>query len=92
MRDLAVLFCICLRRSPDSTSPGGARSLVAESVLVKQQLLILERIRHHIAAATPPRPVAIARTNSQRTARVGRTQAAWYKPQITVLKSTKSRF
>jgi hypothetical protein len=36
-------FSICWRLSPGS--PGGARAVMAESVLVKQQLLILNRSR-----------------------------------------------
>ena len=35
---------------------------------------------HHVAAATPPRTVTIARTNSQRTARVGRKHPIQLEP------------
>src|SRR5579864_9447239 len=42
MRDLAVLFLHLLLTV---AGPGGARAVVAESVLVKQQLLILNRSR-----------------------------------------------
>src|ERR1700736_1671077 len=45
MRDLAVLFLHLLATVARLTGPGGARSVVAESVLVKQQLLILNRSR-----------------------------------------------
>src|SRR5216684_3544911 len=45
MRDLAVLFLHLLATVVRLAGPGGARSLVAESVLVKQQLLILNRSR-----------------------------------------------
>src|ERR1700730_7722414 len=45
MRDLAVLFLHLLATVARLAGPGGARSLVAESVLVKQQLLILNRSR-----------------------------------------------
>ena len=38
-------FSICWRRSSGSPVSGGARSVVAESLLVKQQLLILNRSR-----------------------------------------------
>ena len=43
MRDLAVLFLHLLTTVVRLAGPGGARSVVAESVLVKQQLLILNR-------------------------------------------------
>jgi putative transposase len=45
VRDLAVLFLHLLATVARLAGPGGARSLVAESVLVKQQLLILNRSR-----------------------------------------------
>ena len=45
MRDLAVLFLHLLTTVVRLAGPGGARSVVAESVLVKQQLLILNRSR-----------------------------------------------
>ncbi len=45
MRDLAVLFLHLLATIARLAGPGGARSVVAESVLVKQQLLILNRSR-----------------------------------------------
>src|SRR5713101_4264862 len=45
MRDLAVLFLHVLATVARLAGPGGARSVVAESVLVKQQLLILNRSR-----------------------------------------------
>ena len=43
VRDLAVLFIHLLTTVARLAGPGGARSVVAESVLVKQQLLILSR-------------------------------------------------
>ena len=46
MRDLAVLFLHLLATVARLAGPGGARSVVAESVLVKQQLLILNRSRN----------------------------------------------
>ena len=46
MRDLAVLFIHLITTIARLAAPGGARSVVAESVLVKQQLLILNRSRH----------------------------------------------
>ena len=45
MRDLAVLFLHLIVTIVRLAGPGGARSVVAESVLVKQQLLILNRSR-----------------------------------------------
>ena len=46
MRDLAVLLLHLLATVARLAGPGGARAVVAESVLVKQQLLILNRSRH----------------------------------------------
>jgi hypothetical protein len=45
MRDLAVLLLYLLATVARLAGPGGARSIVAESVLVKQQLVILNRSR-----------------------------------------------
>src|SRR5262245_31639777 len=45
VRDLAILFLHLLATVARLAGPGGARSVVAESVLVKQQLLILNRSR-----------------------------------------------
>src|SRR4030081_1503991 len=45
MRDLAVLFLHLLATVARLAGPGGARSVVAESVLIKHQLLILNRSR-----------------------------------------------
>ena len=45
MRDLAVLFLHLLATVARLAGPGGARAVPAESVLVKQQLLILNRSR-----------------------------------------------
>jgi hypothetical protein len=45
MRDLAVLVLHLLTTFARLAGPGGARAVVAESVLVKQQLLILNRSR-----------------------------------------------
>jgi putative transposase len=45
MRDLAVLLLHLLATVARLAGPGGARAVVAESVLVKQQLLILNRCR-----------------------------------------------
>jgi hypothetical protein len=45
MRDLATLFIHPITTLARLASPGGVRSVVAESVLVKHQLLILNRSR-----------------------------------------------
>jgi putative transposase len=45
MRDLALLFLHLLATVTRLAGPGGARAVVAESVLVKHQLLILNRSR-----------------------------------------------
>ena len=45
MRDLAVLLLHLLATIARLSGPGGARSVVAESVLVKHQLLTLNRSR-----------------------------------------------
>ena len=45
MRDLAVLFLHLLATVVRLVGPGGARSVVAQSLLVKHQLLILNRSR-----------------------------------------------
>jgi putative transposase len=45
VRDLAVLFLHLLATVARLAGPGGARSVVAESLLVKHQLLILNRSR-----------------------------------------------
>jgi putative transposase len=53
VRDLAVLLLHLLATVARLAGPGGARSVVAESVLVKHQLLILNRSRKR---APNPRP------------------------------------
>jgi hypothetical protein len=45
VRDLVVLFLHLLVSVARLAGPGGARAVVAESVFVKQQLLILNRSR-----------------------------------------------
>ena len=45
MRELVILFVHALATLARLWGPGGIRSVVAESVLVKQQLLILNRSR-----------------------------------------------
>ena len=49
MRDLAVLVLHLLATVARLAGPGGVRSVVAESVLVKQQFLILNRSRKTVA-------------------------------------------
>jgi len=45
MRDLLTLFLHLVVTVARLVGPGGARSIVAESLLVKQQLLVLSRPR-----------------------------------------------
>ena len=53
MRDLAVLFLHLLTTIARLAGPGGARAVVAESVLVTHQLLILNRSRHRAPNLRP---------------------------------------
>src|SRR6185503_14623929 len=46
MRDLVILFVHITATRARLLGPGGIRSVVAESVLIKQQLLILDRSHH----------------------------------------------
>ena len=45
MRDLAILFLHLITTVVRMLGRGGARSIVAESLLIKQQLLIVNRFR-----------------------------------------------
>jgi len=45
MRDLAIIFVHVLVTIARLPGPGGARSIVAESILLKHQLLIVNRSR-----------------------------------------------
>ena len=47
MRDLITLLVYLIATLARLMGPGGARSVIAESLLVKQQLLILNRSRQH---------------------------------------------
>ena len=47
MRDLVILFIHLVTTVARMARPGGIRSVIAESVLVKHQLLILHRSRQH---------------------------------------------
>ncbi len=53
MRDLAILFVHMLTTIAKLMGPGGARAVVAESLLVKHQLLILNRNRKRAANLDP---------------------------------------
>ncbi len=53
MRDLAILFVHLLTTIAKLTRPGGARAVVAESLLVKHQLLILNRSRMRAPVLRP---------------------------------------
>ena len=53
MRELAVLFLHLLATVARLAGPGGARSVVAESVLVKHQLLNLNRSRKRLPNLRP---------------------------------------
>jgi len=46
MRDLVILFIHLITTLARLAKPGGIRSVIAESLLVKHQLLILNRARH----------------------------------------------
>ena len=46
MRDLVILFVHIIATLARLLGPGGIRSVVAESVLIKQQVLILNRSHH----------------------------------------------
>jgi len=59
MRELVVLFLHLLATVARLAGPGGARAMVAESLLVKQQLLILNRSRKR-----SPNLLCVVRTGS----------------------------
>jgi putative transposase len=61
MHDLAVLILHLLATVARLAGPGGARAGVAESVLVKQQLLILNRSRRLTRAAIVLKPSTLLR-------------------------------
>jgi hypothetical protein len=58
MRDLAILFLHLISTIAKLFGPGGARSIVAESLLVKHQLLIVNRSRER--APNLPRRIALS--------------------------------
>ena len=53
MRDLVILFVHIIATFARLLGPGGIRAVVAESVLIKQQLLILNRSRHRSPSLRP---------------------------------------
>jgi hypothetical protein len=53
MRDLVILFIHLIATFARLLGPGGRRCVVAESVLVKQQLLILNAVAAHEFASLP---------------------------------------
>ena len=53
MRDLAILFIHLLTTIARLMRPGGARAIVAESLLVKHQLVILNRGRERAPSLRP---------------------------------------
>jgi hypothetical protein len=77
VRDLAVLF-LHLVATVARLAPGGVRSVVAESVLVKHQLLILNRSRKRSPNLRPSdRVVAGKAANCCRSARFSKTSSRW---------------
>ena len=53
MRDMVILFIHLIATVARVLGPGGARSVVAESLLVKQQLLVLNRPRERAPNLRP---------------------------------------
>ena len=74
MRDLAVLFLHLLATVARLARPGGTRAVVAESVLVKQQLLILNRSRKRSSN------LRLAVASSPACARCSCARAGWSVP------------
>jgi hypothetical protein len=54
MRDVVILFAHLIVTILRLARPGSLRSVVAESVLVKHQLLILNRGRNRVPTSAPP--------------------------------------
>jgi hypothetical protein len=79
MRDLAVLFLHLLATLARLAGPGGARAVVAESVLVKQQLLVLNRSRKR--SPNVDDWVMDFMKNSKQRLGLPADPAAWPKPQ-----------
>jgi hypothetical protein len=71
MRDLVVLFIHFIATLARLLRPDGARSIVAESLLLKHQLLILNRSRQrapNLSASTLAR-FRVSKVNTLRTLR-----------------------
>ena len=74
MRDLAILFIHLITTVARLLGPGGARSVVAESLLIKHQLLILNRPRGRAPNLRPmDRVIAGLCGSLMRPARLART-------------------
>ena len=63
MRDLAVLFIHLLATIAKLMGPGGTRALVAESLLVKHQLVIINRSRERAPNLRPADRVIVGWPN-----------------------------
>src|SRR5438270_14048059 len=81
MRELVILFVHALATLARLWGPGGIRSVVAESVLVKQQLLILNRSRQrspNLRCASPKSIWALSPVTASLNTRLAlRFQSAW---------------
>jgi hypothetical protein len=75
MSDLAVLFLHLLTTIARLAGPGGARAVVAESVLVKHQLIILNRSRHRAPGIVKTLAVCSDVAMAQRSTRPHSTKA-----------------
>ncbi len=74
MRDLLILFIHLIVTTARLFGPGGRRSIVAESLLVKHQLLILNRSRERAPNLRPmDRVIAGLCTGFMRPARLIRS-------------------
>ena len=77
MRELVVLFLHLLATVARLAGPGGARAVVAESVLVKQQLLIVNRSRNVLSSSTS------LTASSPACVRSSCARAGWSGPQLS---------
>ena len=79
MRDLLILLVHLITTTARLMGPGGARSVIAESLLVKHQLLILHRSRQRApnlrasgrSAEATPTMSGVCRTSGHRTRGAG---------------------
>src|SRR6266852_8923906 len=95
MRELVVLFLHLLATVARLAGPGGARSVVAESVLLKHQLLILNRSRKRsptlrvsdrmVAGASRSRIRCQAATGSWTRSLQWQTQRTWFRSAGTAV-------